>query len=131
MADPLEDCPECGGRCRCERCHGARFVWVQPSYAEARLKVKDHSSPAADVERAALSKTVYPCKACNPKLFYRWAKGCLESDHDSWECPDCYEAGAVKGRKSPPEKQLSPSPSLRQLHPVPDLPQEPSRGDLD
>lgn len=122
--DELEDCPECGGPCKCERCHGARFVWVQPSYAETRLKVKDHSSQAAAVERAGLLQTVYPCKVCNPKLFYRWARGCLASDHDPWDCPDCYEAGVVKGRKTPPEKQLSPSPSLRSLRPVPDLPQE-------
>ena len=81
--DLLADCMECGGRCRCPRCHGLRWVYVTPAYADR------FEQPARPGHRAALLNTMYPCKDCNAGAFYRWSSGCLEADHDAFNCDRC------------------------------------------
>lgn len=50
--------------------------------------------------RAAFANSHYPCRECNPRRFYRWAKGCWEQGHDSASCDLCQrEAERVSSRK--------------------------------
>lgn len=110
--DPPEACL-CGSPlCTCGKCHGVEWVWVTPSYpftqvpdptAEllAQIPAEAHAALAAQVDlaRRAAAASVYPCRACNSALFYRWRGGHLASDHDRADCPECQGAGVVPRRR--------------------------------
>lgn len=110
MADPEFDatpCDRCGARCRCPagKCHGTRYVEVQPGYAE-----QEHPDPDPDLlaplddhqrelllwqvhlQRTAAANTVYPCRACAPAVFFRWVGKHFAADHDRGSCDECIEA---------------------------------------
>jgi len=76
----------------CTRCGGLGWVHVSPAYAD-RLE-----QPARPGHRAALLNTVYPCKDCHPTSFYAWASGCLDPDHDRFNCDRC-QAQAERPRR--------------------------------
>lgn len=60
-------------------------------FIEAEVARRKQRNPDVDepVVRAALLNTVYPCKTCQPTLFYRWAGRHLDSDHDRQSCVEC------------------------------------------
>ncbi len=115
--DPLAEPPECtdpscgrGKRCPCSKCHGHRWVPVQPGYALhmhpdptiEQLAVLDEAGQAklwAEVasKRAAAENSVYPCRQCAPQLFFRWAGGHFAMGHLAVECDECTE---LLGRKA-------------------------------
>jgi len=109
VADPTD--PLLNGPCG--RCDGHGWVQVQPQYAvdlfpdptaERLALLNDEQQAAAwehvRVMRAAAAESVYPCKACRPTLFFRWAGGHLGSGHDAASCTECIEALGVRGAKS-------------------------------
>jgi hypothetical protein len=114
--DPLADQPPCpcgNPHCPCGRCHGDGWVEVQPGYARElfpdptldKLAQLDDTARERlwahlEVMRAAAERSVYPCKACRPVQFYRWAGGHLAPGHDPTNCSECLEALGVKGAKS-------------------------------
>lgn len=75
-----------------------------------------------DIEyrRAGLADSVYPCKECQPTLFFRWAGGHLASKHDQVDCEECAEIrrGGKSGRSlaapspPPPPEPGVPNPGL-------------------
>lgn len=104
MPDPLAEPELC-------RCGGYGWVTVQDYWVEKAM-----AAQAAEVEkrreafaagtggevdpddgyevwmaqrRAALAQSVYPCRACNARRFFRWAKGCWWEGHDRSECDLC------------------------------------------
>jgi len=116
MGDPRDDQGPCScghTDCTCGRCHGDGWVQVQPHYAVEmfpdptleRLAPLDEDGQAAlwdhvRVMRAAAERSVYPCKACRPVQFYRWAGGHLAQGHDPTSCSECIDALGEKGAKS-------------------------------
>lgn len=113
--DPLADEP--AEACRCE---GTGWVQVQPAYAEQHLApdlftpeqeldeaAAELARQRAERERAALASSVYPCRVHNARLFYRWAGGHLDPEHDRDHCPECTTATPRRGSRrrnySPPE----------------------------
>jgi len=109
--DPLADPAPCtdpscgrGKRCPCSKCHGARWVQVQPAYA-----VQHHPDPTAEQlaatdeegqaqlwaqvmsSRRAAENSYYPCRQCAPGLFFRWAGGHLAMNHSTADCDECIE----------------------------------------
>lgn len=75
--------------------------------------------------RAAYADTWYPCKDCNPKAFFRWARGCYTDGHDRASCDLCIEAGTHRGRGGSSYRDRGPRD-------VPNEPPEPvHRRDLD
>lgn len=51
-----------------------------------------------ELRRKTLAETIYPCKTCNPRLFFRWAKGCLKPGHNATDCDLCDTPGRRVGR---------------------------------
>lgn len=118
--DPLADtepaaCTTCDGPCPCAKCHGVRWVQVQPGYAEravpdptpealAALAGDEAAIEALFAEvaraRAAAANTWYPCRECNRTAFFRWAGGHWGRDHDPSDCADCHEAMGRRGARS-------------------------------
>lgn len=106
-------CPRCGGgpcRCPAGKCHGTRYVEVQPGYAEQEYPEPDADTLAAMSQeqrdlalwqlhllRTAAANTVYPCSVCAPTQFYRWVGKHFTPDHDRGACDECIEA--LGGRK--------------------------------
>jgi hypothetical protein len=41
---------------------------------------------------AGAKNSVYPCKVCNAVMFFRWAAGHLDSNHDRSGCSECLDA---------------------------------------
>lgn len=109
---PPEPCL-CGNPlCTCGKCHGVGWAWVGRSYpleqvpdptadllaqipAEAHPRVRFHVA----LSRAAAAASVYPCRVCNERLFYRWRGGHLDSDHERGHCPECQSQGVVARRR--------------------------------
>lgn len=96
--DPLAEADE---REAC-RCDGTGWVQVQEAYAEQHLApdlfadpdtVSEQAAQLAEQrlaqQRAALAQSVYPCRVHNPRLFFRWAQGHLDPQHDRSDCPEC------------------------------------------
>lgn len=89
----------------CDRCE---FGWrtVSDSYPERLVPTPDLSGLPPDLaavarrdieaRRASLAGSVYPCKECQPTLFYRWAGGHLASKHDRGDCEECQEIARGK-----------------------------------
>lgn len=63
--------------------------------------------------------TVYPCKVCRPREFFRWCEGHWSSDHDRAACPTCIEVVVPHRRSS------SRSTRSRTVHDNPDSHIEP------
>jgi hypothetical protein len=79
----------------CTRCdHG--WVSVGAGYVTDHAKLPDHVVVSeADREvvlrarEVALGESVYPCRVCRPRQFFRWVKGCGEPGHDAENCDLC------------------------------------------
>lgn len=63
----------------------------QPELGAHEDDYRRYDAQVAQVERrrAASTNTVYPCRACRPDDFARWAGGHLDPDHNRHDCPDC------------------------------------------
>ena len=93
----------------CEPCSGSGWRQVQAKYAEhqADLKVpQPEDRERTELEQrqwrsayATALNTVYPCKDCNAALFWRWANGHLERDHDRAACIECTTLGVSGSKK--------------------------------
>lgn len=87
----------------CEHCEfGWRSVRLESVEAANPRPVALDDEALSDEDRARITltwqarlasgkNTVYPCKECNPDLFYRWAKGHLDSAHERAGCAECLE----------------------------------------
>lgn len=74
---------------------------MQPAYVERQLPSGDGVVIAPAIERslrAAFGNTWYPCKNCQPSLFFRWAGDHLNPLHNAKACDVCC---AELGRRSP------------------------------
>lgn len=87
----------------CTKCDGG-YVTVQPAYAVhlfpdptaeqvVGMSTEAHQALLDEIEtrRAAARNSVYPCRRCNPPLFFRWAGGHLALGHDVLTCSECIE----------------------------------------
>lgn len=104
--------PDDVGPCGSHHCeHGWRRVtdlyldrqapWPEPPPFDATPEAE--AAYEADVQRitqrrASLANTWYPCRACNPRAFFRWAGGHFASDHVPELCPECCE-GLPRSRR--------------------------------
>lgn len=97
----------------CERCGGGGQIKVLDGYVERNapwpaapalgcslVEQEAYELLVARVaeRRAAYANSYYPCKDCNPKAFFRWAKGCYSDNHDRASCELCIDAGTHRGR---------------------------------
>lgn len=105
----------------CDDCDTTGFRYVQRAYAESEAKRRMAASanpvtPEDDPSKyeglvATFLNTVYPCRTCNPSLFFRWAGGHLAADHDRDACGECIEAGSGSGRgRGAPRKPFVVTP---------------------
>lgn len=119
-------------------CEGTGWRRVQPAYA---LQVAArYGEPGTQRHTAALESarnTVYPCKDHNTAVFFRWAGGHYEPDHDRGNCGECIEAGAPAarrprrpGREEPPPPQ-EPPPDYGEPEPVYDFAERAAGADRD
>lgn len=105
--DPLAEPPP--GPCR--RCEGTGWVQVQDAYAvhlypdPTLEQLAGLDDTAADevvaqvqLQRAAAANSVYPCRDCNPPMFFRWAGGHFKLGHDYAKCDECIEV--LGGRRA-------------------------------
>lgn len=77
-------------------CDGSGFVLTKPAYRERLAKEMAASRNITDPETIAglvaamhaRYEFVYPCRACNSRLFLRWVGGHTEVDHDVKHCSD-------------------------------------------
>lgn len=104
--------------CTNDRCeHG--WITVRAEYVDRIVPDPEHvpddpeAAAAIEAEIARLRKLhagdVYPCRHCQPNLFFRWADGHHEPGH---ECAEC--ASLRTGRKrsrSRPERSEDPPPA--------------------
>lgn len=80
-------------------CDACEFGWrsVQMPYCEKMFPVADDDDDEAieraRERRAAAMNTVYPCKVCQPNLFFRWVGGHLDKEHDRGACEECSSIG--------------------------------------
>lgn len=89
------DCPKGG------RCDGSGWIQVQPAYAAQRHpyppnpeldatdeELAEHSRLVRRIDalRAQAVNSFYPCKECQPDVFYRWAGGHHAPGHTCSEC---------------------------------------------
>lgn len=56
----------------------------------------DHLAPNDPAKQAALLNSVYPCKDCQPKAFFRWVQGHYMPDHEPDQCDACRDALGIK-----------------------------------
>lgn len=83
----------------CTDCDSSGWRRVTTKYAEHQANTK-HPAPE-DRERTDAEQrlwrsayetarnTVYPCKTCQPSVFWRWANGHFDPQHDRAACPEC------------------------------------------
>lgn len=94
----------------CETCGGGGWVLVQEGYVDRLAPVPDRAIDLTDdvydalvaanaARRAALARTVYPCKECRPAQFFRWAAGHFAGDHDRTACDECRDGRVTSGRR--------------------------------
>ena len=99
MADADEDLtPPPGPAGPCRRCGGVQWVQVLPSYVAAHTPLGAQPGTVAGLEN-----TWYPCKDCNAGLFYRWAAGHFNPDHDIAGCGECSEIYGKRTVRRHPE----------------------------
>lgn len=97
------DCP-CDGT-------GWRPVTAKYAEGEARLKHDPEKDPRSyEAARASLLNTVYPCKEHNRDMFWRWANGHLDVNHDRASCPECQPIKAT-GRSMRRGSSSGPQPA--------------------
>lgn len=96
-------------RADCAPCDGSGWRRVQAKYAEhqASLKVPReldvewtaaHEKAWRSAYETALN-SVYPCKDCNTEMFWRWANGHLDREHDRASCAECIALGVPGSKK--------------------------------
>lgn len=111
------------------RCGGVGWVQVTAAYAEklfplppaATLEDADHAAAfaalaeAVERRRRAAADSWYPCRECEPSLFYRWAGRHLDSKHDRAGCAECSLEDEEKRRRPRTERaapaHAAPAPS--------------------
>lgn len=93
----------------CVKCdHG--WMSVGGGYVTDHAKLPDHvivsDEDRVTILRArsvALAESVYPCRVCRPRQFFRWVKGCGTVGHDVESCDLCQReaerVGSRKGRR--------------------------------
>lgn len=59
----------------------------------------DHLAPDDPHKRAALLNSVYPCKQCRPKPFYRWVQGHYGPGHEPDDCDECKVSLGIKAKR--------------------------------
>lgn len=119
LNEQLEDAAAC-------RCDGTGWVQVLPSYADrkcAPLLAARALVPEAELEAfdralasalATHANSVYPCRACRPRLFYRWAGGHLHPEHNREACDECSGPTRTRRRALPPATP-DPEPTRKDL----------------
>jgi hypothetical protein len=58
-----------------------------------------HLAPDDPIKQAALRNTVYPCKQCKPKQFFRWVEGHYAAGHEPEACDGCRDQLGIKGKR--------------------------------
>lgn len=112
--DPLADeaeRPVGPNGCTNPRCEGG-WVTVHPGYGDKYVTAPDEELLAGltDAERVqvqqlvegmrrSLDSSVYPCRACKPRQFFRWAGGHWSKDHDPASCTECIEVMGAKAAR--------------------------------
>lgn len=87
----------------CATCGGLGFCLVRDGYVDKQAPTPAREPGESDehyagrvvendARRAALAKTVYPCRECRPQQFFKWAAGHFGIDHDRQGCPDCRDS---------------------------------------
>lgn len=124
---PTENDPLAEDEGPCTKCVGG-YVEVKPAYAlhqypdptMDQLAALDHDPAAvaalwAQVEtsRQAALNSVYPCRRCNPALFFRWAGGHLVLNHDMVNCQECVEAMGGKRAAARAARAFPDTPTPR------------------
>lgn len=85
------------------RCGGAEWVFITEAHADGMFPNPPQPTlenaddmrlwallcDALEHRRRAARNTVYPCKDCNPVVFYRWAGRHLDSNHLRAGCSEC------------------------------------------
>jgi hypothetical protein len=116
-ADTIGPC----GKAGCD--HGWRTVtdryvdtyappWPEPPGlgADAATEAAYEADVArVELARRALARSVYPCKECHPKMFYRWVGGHWSGDHVPDDCADCQEGLPHHRRKARRDQPTSPA----------------------
>lgn len=89
----------------CLACDGDVWVTVSAGYAEkqipdptvAHLEALTEDGQKAlwanvYAKRELMSRSVVPCKVCQPDLYWRWKGGHLDSKHNVQACDECTPA---------------------------------------
>lgn len=84
--------------CENDRCVSG-FVEVIRTPFDETIPDPDGSKRLAHI---AEQNTVYPCKVCQPQMFFRWMRGHLDSDHDRRNCSECGEIPGTSRRRGRP-----------------------------
>lgn len=102
------------------RCEGDGWVRVGPEYVDRiapwPAKPTDVSPEALEayelavetcrIRRESAANTIYPCKACEPGSFERWAGRHWLPDHDRSACSECKtSAGSSRSRSALNERE--------------------------
>lgn len=105
----------------CDKCdHGWCSVsetFVEKSYPMPEpdgMTEAEHTEAVrqCQLKRSSARDTVYPCKTCQPALFFRWVGGHLEKDHERGSCDECSDRSPTRrrGRRRAPETEPDPEP---------------------
>lgn len=96
------------------RCEGDGWVRVGDEYVDGiapwPAKPADDTPEALEayelavetcrIRRASAANTVYPCKACQPAAFSRWAGRHWTPEHDRSACDECKTVAGSSGGSS-------------------------------
>ncbi len=116
------------------RCEGDGWVRVGASYVDRiapwPAKPTEPTTEALEnyelavetcrIRRASAENTLYPCKACRPEAFERWAGRHWTPEHDRAACSECKTSGsssssrgrsALNERDRPPNEPSEPTPA--------------------
>lgn len=113
-------------RCANERCERG-WITVTAAYVDEHAPKRPTAEVwdgMTDAERAAweaqdeavragLAATVYPCKQCEPEMFYRWAGGHLDPRHNRADCDECSTPRSRRRTRSTagPDPEPVPDPA--------------------
>lgn len=91
------------------RCEGDGWVRVGVEYVDGiapwpakpegeltdeQLEAYELAVETCRIRRASAENTLYPCKACQPDAFARWAGRHWTPDHDRAACDECKSRGS-------------------------------------
>lgn len=109
----------------CTACDSSGWRQVTAKYAEHQANLKypqpeDRERTEAeqqlwDTARATAMNTSYPCKVCNTSVFWRWANGHFDREHDRAACPECATPKGARPRshravdRPPPPSEPPPA----------------------